>query len=102
MLTESDLYARLTWSRVRVLSALDPDMPLRDVASQLGMSLNGVRSHVRDLRALTGTGNVRGLAQWWEVNRLEWLKEMALVAGIEAEGLRSSKGDTRLSVSSAT
>lgn len=59
----------LTASRARVLRELADDRTEREAAERLGMSYNGVRSIVEELKAKTGQPDVRALRRWWRANR---------------------------------
>ncbi len=66
-------YDWLTASRARVLRELADDRTEREAAERLGMSYNGVRSIVEELKAKTGQPDVRALRRWWRANRGPWL-----------------------------
>lgn len=79
-------YEWLTPSRVRVLRELADDRTETEAAERLGMSYNGVRSIVEDLKAKTGEPDVRALRRWWRANRRPWLAWWAEQGGLSAEG----------------
>jgi DNA-binding CsgD family transcriptional regulator len=58
-------------------------------ADALGLSLTGLRSHIRDLKAITGAGSVAELRRWWREHRGRWLAEMAFAAGLPVSDLAS-------------
>jgi DNA-binding CsgD family transcriptional regulator len=78
----SDLL-HVTARRAEVLALLADGATLPEVAAQMGVSVNGVRSHVEDLKKLTGCTSTRQLGRWWRANRRAWLELMATVAGCE-------------------
>ncbi len=47
-------------------------------AEQMSISVSGVRSHVEDLKIITGCESVADLGRWWLANRHAWLE---LIAG---------------------
>lgn len=61
---KSTVYGRLTVARVRVLAELAKDRPLGEVAAALGCSYSGVRSHVQDLKDITGKNSAHALGRW--------------------------------------
>lgn len=75
-------FERLTVARVRVLRELEDGRTEREIAARLCMTYHGVRSHVEDLKALTGCQNVRDLGRWWRLNRTAWHVWLAREAGV--------------------
>jgi DNA-binding CsgD family transcriptional regulator len=53
---------------------------IRQAASALGLSHNGVRSHIRDLRAITACTTCDELREWWRLHELPWLAYVARCA----------------------
>ncbi len=75
-------WERLTVARVRILRELEDRRTEREIAERLLMTYNGVRSHVEDLKALTGCADVRALGRWWGDVRGDWLGWLAREAVI--------------------
>lgn len=72
----------ITHRRAQVLRELADGYTEREIAARLGMSVNGVRSHVERLRSLAGCATVRELGRWWRSERERWLAAMAVAAGL--------------------
>lgn len=66
-------WERLTFARVRLLRELEDRRTLHEVAELLGISYNGVRSCVNELKVITGCSDVRELGRWWRQFRGPWL-----------------------------
>ena len=79
---------RLTFSRVRVLRELAEGRTEREIAQRLQMTYNGVRSHVQDLKDLTGCRDVRELGRWWRRNGPRWLEWVAGSGNCEVNTVR--------------
>ena len=73
---------RLTFARVRVLRELAEGRTEREIAERLQMTYHGVRSHIEDLKDLTGCRDVRELGRRWRKNGPRWLEWVAGEAGI--------------------
>lgn len=73
---------RITLARARVLRELGRHETGAAAAEALGLSRNGLRSHIRDLKEITGATSVAELRKWWRPNRGRWLAEMAQAGGI--------------------
>jgi DNA-binding CsgD family transcriptional regulator len=56
------IYERLTLPRVRVLALLAEGRSIRQLACDLGYTYEGARSHIRDLRDITGCGSCEEMA----------------------------------------
>jgi hypothetical protein len=67
-------YEWITWSRARVLRELAHFRTEREIAEILGMTYEGVRSIVRDLKHHTGLDSVRDIGRWWIDEASAWLK----------------------------
>jgi len=70
----------VTPRRAEVLALLAAGATLAEVAAELSISLNGARSHVADLKQLTGRGSTRELGKWWLQRRELWVEMMSLIA----------------------
>ena len=79
------LWDQLTFSRVRVLTALEDGRTQREAAARIGITLNGARSIVDDLKQITGCPDVKELARWWRRNRSGWLAWCCEQAGLPQE-----------------
>jgi DNA-binding CsgD family transcriptional regulator len=77
------VFRSITVRRAEVLRELADAYSEREIAEHLGIAVGGVRSHVEQLRALTGQPGVRELGRWWRENRAGWLGAMAAAAGDE-------------------
>lgn len=84
-----EVLTRITVTRARVLRELERHDSEATAAAALGLSTTGLRSHVRDLKGITGAGSVRELRGWWRANRGAWPQEMADAAGVLASDLAS-------------
>lgn len=80
---------RITVARARILRELECRDSEAEAAAALGLSMNGLRSHIRDLKGITGAGSVREMQRWWRENRGAWLRELAAAAGVSASDLAS-------------
>ena len=80
-----ETFHRITVRRAQVLRELASGYTEREVAASLGLSVNGVRSHVENLREITGCSSVRELARWWRDHRARWCRFMWEQAGLEEE-----------------
>lgn len=70
-------WSRITVPRVLVLAELAAFHTEREAARNIGISTDGLKSHVRDLKDITGCCSVRELGAWWVENRWRWLDVMA-------------------------
>lgn len=82
-------FTRITVTRARILRELERHDSEAAAAEALGLSMNGLRSHIRDLKGITGAGSVREMQRWWRENRGAWLRELAAAAGVSASDLAS-------------
>lgn len=78
---DRDLSARITARRAEVLRELADSFSEPEIAEHLGLELNGVRSHVEQLRTIIGCSSVRELGRWWRANRDDWLESMREAGG---------------------
>ncbi len=78
----AEAYEKITIARARVLRGLANGQSERQVAEGLEITLNGVRSHVEDLKEVTGCHGVRELGQWWREHRTNWVAHAAEAAGV--------------------
>lgn len=86
----ADVLTRITVARARILRELEcHDSEAEAAAAALGLSMNGLRSHIRDLKGITGAGSVREMQRWWRENRGAWLRELAAAAGVSEAELAS-------------
>ena len=84
------VFLQITLARARVLRELSEGWKEREAAVRLGMTYNGVRSHVRDLKGITGCEDVDELGRWWRANRKGWLRWLATVTLSPSEPLTRS------------
>jgi DNA-binding CsgD family transcriptional regulator len=59
------VFERITLRRAEVLRELADGRTDKEIAAKLGISVNGVRSHVEDLREITGMNHSRDIGRWW-------------------------------------
>ena len=74
---QTETLLRITARRAAVLR----EMPMATRNGKLGISLTGLRSHLEELRNLTGLDSGRELGRWWRQERTVWLHVMSLQAG---------------------
>ena len=79
-------YEWITWSRVRVLRELAEFRTEREAAQRLGITYNGFRSIVEDIKSFTGLGSVREIGHWWVKEGPKWSKWAAEQGGLSEEG----------------
>lgn len=79
-------WSRITLRKAEYLREFADGYTEPEVAARLGVSGNGVRSAVDDLRSVTGCGSVRELGRLWRARRHEWLAECAKAAGMPVSG----------------
>lgn len=75
-------WERITIARARVLKELAHHRHERPAAEALNMTISGLRSHVRDLKDITGCESIDGLAEWWQRNGWRWLAQAARAGGM--------------------
>lgn len=85
------MLGRITLRRARVLRLVAEDYSEREIAERLMLSLPGVRSHIEDLKRITGHSSKRALGRWWRSVRSEWVRYLADEAGFEAH-TRANEG----------
>jgi DNA-binding CsgD family transcriptional regulator len=85
----ADVLTRITVARARILRELERHDSEAEAAAALGLSMNGLRSHIRDLKGITGATSVREMQRWWRENRGAWLRELAAAAGVSEAELAS-------------
>ena len=78
----ADIYVSITLRRAQVLRGLAEARSEREIALGLSLSLAGIRSHVEDLKQITGCRTTRELARWWQTHRHAWLCFQAREAGM--------------------
>jgi DNA-binding NarL/FixJ family response regulator len=83
----SGCLALITLRRAQVLRGLAEARSEREIADALSLTLAGVRSHVEDLKQITGERSTRELARWWQAHRQDWIEFLKREAGILATGL---------------
>jgi DNA-binding NarL/FixJ family response regulator len=71
----------LTLRRVQVLSRLAEARTEREIAEDLSITLDGVRSHVQSLKEIIGVRTTREIGRWWQENRNAWIRFIAREAG---------------------
>jgi DNA-binding CsgD family transcriptional regulator len=74
----------ITLRRAQVLRLLAEVRSEREIAEELHLTLAGVRSHIEDLKHITGHRSTRDLARWWQNNRVHWLNLYAQQAGLDS------------------
>lgn len=79
-------YDWLTTSRARVLRELADDRTEREAAERLGITYNGLRSLVEDIKDETGLRSVREISRWWRQERVNWLAWWAEQGGVNEKG----------------
>jgi DNA-binding CsgD family transcriptional regulator len=89
MQNDEDTLALITLRRAQVLRALAEARTEREIAEALSLSVAGVRSHVEDLKQITGHRSTRELARWWQSNRTAWVSFMERAAGVPTTDERS-------------
>jgi DNA-binding CsgD family transcriptional regulator len=72
----------LTASKARVMRELEAEATEREAAEHLGLSSEGVRSTVEELKEKLDARSVRELRQWWRVQREGWVAWCAEQAGV--------------------
>ena len=75
-------WRHIAFMRARVLAELEDRQPEHKIADRVGIEYSTVRSHVEDLKNITGCGDVRDLGRWWERNRGPWLRWVAHQGGV--------------------
>lgn len=75
-------WERITFVKARVLAGLEDQQTEQRIADGLNVALSTVRTHVGELKAISGCGDVRELGKWWRRNRLEWAAWCVRQAGI--------------------
>lgn len=75
-------WPRITFQRAVVLAELAKCRSLPETAARLGITPSGLKSHIRDLRDITGCQSARELGTWWLHHRAQWVKAMAGAAGL--------------------
>lgn len=78
---EEALSREITLRRAEVLREIAEGYSEREIAVRLGISPTGVRSHVEDLRRLTGCASMREMGRWWREKRAEWVDFVRFLAG---------------------
>jgi len=75
-----DIFRYITPRRAEVFAALADGATIAETARRLDISLNGTRSHVADLKKVTGCSSARELGRWWRQNRVAWVLWLAELA----------------------
>ena len=75
---------RITARRAHVLRELADGYSGRESARRIGLTHNGLRSQVEDLKKITGCSSQRELGRWWREHRASWLSLMSVQAGLTA------------------
>ncbi|MCL4232071.1 MAG: hypothetical protein KJ053_10845 [Dehalococcoidia bacterium] len=76
---------RITFSRAKVLREIADSRTEREVAVGLQVAYTTVRSHIAELKGLTGCHDVREMGRWWRDNREDWLDWCKRQAGCSLE-----------------
>jgi DNA-binding CsgD family transcriptional regulator len=74
---------RITIAKARVLAQFVLRHTESETARALGITTNGVKSHVRSLKEITDCTSVRELGAWWAEASGEWVRHHATAAGFE-------------------
>lgn len=93
MLDYPDAFHRITVQRARVLAELAEGWTARQASDRLGVTYNGVRSHLANIKSFTGCRTVGELARWWRANRVPWALFMLEAAGISPDQLMRQDHD---------
>lgn len=80
---------KVTVRRAEVLAGLADGRTRAEIAERIGISVNGVRSHIEDLKRIAECPSDRNLGRWWRENRLEWLRVLASAGAIDDNGVIS-------------
>lgn len=75
------VWESITPRRAWVLRELADGHSLHATAARLNLTYNGVRSHVQDLKVITGCESVSELGRFWRRYRGDWLRFMAASGG---------------------
>lgn len=81
-----ETFHSITLRRAQVLRELARGSTEREAATALGLSFDGIRSHVANLREITECSSVRDLARWWREYRGDWCRFICEQAGLEEQG----------------
>lgn len=65
-------FPSITVRRAEVLAHIVDGYSQVEVASRMHLSVNGIHSHVEDLRTVTGCQSIRELGRWWRSHRAAW------------------------------
>lgn len=88
------VYERLTSARVRVLREVADGYKVPEIAHRLGMTVNGVRSVIDDLRQRTGATDIAELGRWWRRCGPDFVAFIAAEAGVDLRLLPREPGPT--------
>jgi hypothetical protein len=77
-------WSRITFVKARVLSGLEDQQTEMEIADRGIVALSTIRSHVEDLKGITGCADVRE-RKWWRENRHLWLAWCAEQAGMKEQ-----------------
>jgi DNA-binding CsgD family transcriptional regulator len=77
-----EVYLAITLRRARILRGLAQAQSEREIGEDLCLTLAGVRSHVEDLKQITGQESVRELARWWQGHARAWVAFCAAEGGV--------------------
>ena len=58
-------YEHLTVPRIRVMGLLSSGKTIAQVADELGITYDGAKSHIRDIKGITGCETVDEVRAWW-------------------------------------
>ena len=76
-------WERITIVKAKVMAGLEGQLTERQIAENRFVALSTVRTHVEELKGITGCADVKELGRWWRRNRAAWVRWCAVQAGIE-------------------
>ncbi|MEO6397290.1 MAG: hypothetical protein ABIP13_02365 [Tepidiformaceae bacterium] len=82
-------WARITYAKARVLAGLEDQQTEQRIADGLNVALSTIRSHVEELKATTGCGDIRELGKWRRQNRSAWLAWCEAQASSRSDGKKT-------------
>ena len=78
-------YLRITARRAQVLTVLMEAGSQPAAAHRLGISPDGLKRHLAELRDVAECGTTMQLVAWWIAHRGDWVVHMGHFAGLELE-----------------
>ena len=79
---EEHIWRAVSFRRAEILRELADGRTEREAAHVLGVELSTVRSHVEELKGITGCASVRELGRWWRANRPGWAGFVLELGGV--------------------